>query len=231
LYEAIGGPSRKNSEEHKAVPHVSTEKARATLARLEGCEQRWEAERIQREAVQASVRDHQSRARRWVDSLIFKTTWKPTAAEIEEKRERHRKSLERAHEVLNRGSTSDQKPEIIYKTYQNSPLTAPVVPVAAAPAAPATSDPDPCAALRDSGAFSSEQVHALGEMLLQYAGLLSGEVGIVERRLTDKILSVENRQLKSENTVLRRQLEERAERDDVIDFNVARQTMRTRNVV
>jgi hypothetical protein len=208
-------------------PHVSIERARATLARLEGCEEKWAAERAQQEAADETVKQHQSRARRWVDSLIFKTTWKPTAAEIEEKRERHRKSLERAHEVLNRGSTSDQKPGIVYKTYQNPPLTAPVVPAAA----PASSDDglDPVAALRD-GSFSPQQINALGKMLLEYAELLGGEVGIVERRLTDKILSVENRQLKSENAILRRQLEERAERDDVIDFNVVRQTMRTRNV-
>jgi hypothetical protein len=209
-------------EQHKA----GLERARAILAKLVGCEQRWEQERAQQAAEQACVREHQSRARRWVDSLIFKTTQKPTAAEIEEKRERSRKSLERAREVLNRDSTSDQKPGIIYKTYQNSPLTAPVVPAAAvAPAAPASADPDPVAALTDSGAFSSEQVHALGEMLGRYAELMGAECGIIERPLTAKILSVENRQLKSENAVLRRQLEERAA-DDVVDFNVAKRAIR-----
>jgi hypothetical protein len=204
--------------------HASTERARATLARLEGCKEKWAAEHEQQEAEQAIVRAHQSRARLWVDSLVYKIRSTPTAAEIAEKRERHRKSLERAREVLNRDSTSDQKPEIIYKTYQNSPLTAPVVPAAAAPAAPATSDPDPCGAL--TGAFSSEQVHALGEMLGRFAELMGAECAIIERRLTDKILSVENRQLKSENAVLRRQLEERAERDDVVDFNVAKKAIR-----
>jgi hypothetical protein len=207
------------------MPHGSIERARATLARLADCEQRWEAERVEREAVQASVRDHQSRARRWADSLVYKTQWTPPAAEIEKERERGRALLERARNILKRGSTSDQKPDIVYKTYQNSPITAPVVPAAAAPAAPAASDPDPCAALRDSGAFSSEQVHALGEMLLEYAELIGGECGIIERRLTDKILGIENRQLKSENAILRRELQERAA-DDVVDFNVAKRAIR-----
>jgi hypothetical protein len=66
-------------------------------------------------------------------------------------------------------------------------------------------------------------------MLLQYAELLGGEVGIVERRLTDRILQTENRQLRGEVAALRKALQDRAH-DDVVDFNVARQAMRTHNV-
>jgi hypothetical protein len=95
-----------------------------------------------------------------------------------------------------------------------------------APASP--NEPDAIAALSD--VFPREQAYAIGEALGSLAEIIGSESGIVERRLTDRILQTENRQLRSENAELRRQLEERAERDDVVDFDAARRAIRTRDV-